>query len=290
MASLKEIKTRIGSVKNTLKITSAMKLVASAKLHKAQNAISGMLPYNQKLTDILNSLLGSTDHFTSPYMRKSPIKRVAIIALSSNSSLCGAFNNNIIKLARQVIEKYHSTDKDIQIILYPIGRKMGGAFASTHNLTVERSYEDIGEKPLYHEASALSAALCEMFVTGKIDQAELIYTHHKNMAVQVPEHHKFLPIELPEDTHKGGGEVTEYIIEPSVNELANELIPQSLAMHIYATLLDSNAAEHAARTFAMQQATDNGNSLLQELNLAYNKGRQQAITNELLDIVGGTMK
>lgn len=269
-----------------------MKLVASAKLHKAQTAIEGMLPYNGKLTEILNKLLNDPQRITSPYMNERPVRRVAIVAMSSDTSLCGAFNNNVIKLTGQVIQEYLAMSGNIGIALFPIGRKMSQAFVTNESIVLQQDYADIGDTPQHSQAAALSAKLCEMFIKGEIDKVELVYTHYKNMTVQVLMRKTFLPIEIHQTEQDLTAKETtsDYIIEPSLTELADELIPQALAMQIYAALLDSNAAEHAARTFAMQQATDNAETLLHELNLSYNKGRQQAITNELLDIIGGTMK
>lgn len=319
MASLKEIKGRIASVKNTLKITSAMKLVASAKLHKAQMAIDGMLPYNNRLTGIINNLLRSEqtgETFVSPLLEKREVKRVALVMVSSSASLCGGFNNNLIRFIQQVIDEYQALlQKEGSIVLFPIGRKVAQAISALAHTQVVDDYLLIGEKPTYAQASELAARLTDLFLRGEIDRVELIYTHYKNMAVQVLRRESFLPVDVdaidnqqfvdgkqaassdtdasvnnPNDNFSTGVLSTDYLFEPSVGELLTSLLPQALAVRLFAMLLDSAAAEHAARTFAMQQATDNADGLLQELNLMYNKNRQQAITNELLDIVGGQMK
>lgn len=322
MASLKEIKTRIASVKNTLKITSAMKLVSSAKLHKAQMAIENLLPYSQRLDGIVSKLMQANisvdkvqvDKLTRPYDTNpsstrqlvnpsTELKRVALVAISSSASLCGGFNNNLIRLTQHVIEEY--TGQGSNILLIPIGRKVAQALAvnkdSVVNLSTESDYISIGEKPTYTEAAALATHLTELYLTGQVDRVEIIYTHYKNMAVQTLTRKQFLPF-LNEERRVNSKEELEntdsslstlhssFILEPSAPELLSTLLPQALSMRLYAILLDSSAAEHAARTFAMQTATDNGEALLQELNLQYNKGRQQAITNELLDIVGGQMR
>lgn len=316
MASLKEIKTRIGSVKNTLKITSSMKLVASAKLHRAQTAIEGMLPYSQRLElmlkNVTNELQGSIPDFPlrGEGMNRNAnnsSKRIALVCVSSSTSLCGGFNNNLIRFARQVIEEYGGQGSN-RLLLIPIGRKVAQALEKTEGVQVNNDFVTIGEKPAYAEASALSAYLTELFQTGQIDGVELLYTHYKNMAVQQLTRQQFLPVEshqdapheesLPDNSqhisntfpHKEGWGETSFILEPSASQLLADLLPQALAVRLYSMLLDSSAAEHAARTFAMQQATDNGEALLHELNLQYNKVRQQAITNELLDIVGGSMR
>lgn len=329
MASLKEIKTRIASVKNTLKITSAMKLVSSAKLHKAQMAIENLLPYSQRLDGIVSKLMQANisvdkvqvDKLTRPYDTNpsstrqlvnpsTELKRVALVAISSSASLCGGFNNNLIRLTQHVIEEY--TGQGSNILLIPIGRKVAQALAVNKDsvvkeqvanciLSTKSDYVSIGEKPTYTEAAALATHLTELYLTGQVDRVEIIYTHYKNMAVQTLTRKQFLPF-LNEERRVNSKEELEntdsslstlhssFILEPSAPELLSTLLPQALSMRLYAILLDSSAAEHAARTFAMQTATDNGEALLQELNLQYNKGRQQAITNELLDIVGGQMR
>lgn len=327
MASLKEIKTRIASVKNTLKITSAMKLVASAKLHKAQMAIDGMMPYNERLTQIVSQLVqiekDSVDGLTKPCGADSPSirhlinlsiepKRVALVTVSSSTSLCGGFNNNIIRFTQQVIHEYQERLGQGSVILLPIGRKVaqalqvdkaqGDKLTNSYNkalLSTIPDYIDLGEHPTYAQASVLAKHLTEMFLRGEVDCVELLYTHYKNMAVQEIRRERFLPIEMEErrvdkvqDLKEGDTSLfpflpSSFILEPSLPELLDRLLPQALASRMYAMLLDSSAAEHAARTFAMQTATDNGDALLQELNILYNKSRQQAITNELLDIMGG---
>ena len=342
MASLKEIKTRIASVKNTLKITSAMKLVASAKLHKAQMALDAMMPYNERLSAMVNQLIqvdssstrqpvnlstekvsSSTRQLVNP---STELKHVAIITVSSNTSLCGGFNNNIIRLTEHVVKEYEERLGQGNVILFPIGRKVAQAFSpQSDSQQLTSNCIDIGDKPTYAEASSLSLHLMEMFLRGEIDKVELLYTHYKNMAVQELRREQFLPIEVDKiqvdkltrnsaewtsstekdssPTHQLINSSTEKdssstcqlvnlstILEPSAPELLHRLLPQALASRMYSMLLDSSAAEHAARTFAMQTATDNGDALLQELNLQYNKSRQQAITNELLDIMGGQMR
>ena len=327
MPSLKEIKTRIGSVKNTLKITSAMKLVSSAKLHKAQMAIEGMLPYSQRLEAMLRDIKlsekfnvqGSKEQgILLPSLERgrveSPQKTITLVAISSSTSLCGAFNHNLIRHTQQLINDYQA--QGLHVLLIPIGRKVAQAFSTTHNLQVDDSYVQIGEKPLYAQASALSSHLTDLYQRGQVQRVELLYTHYKNIAVQVLTHNQFLPIEEEVQSPKKEEEekksvtsacpvssvikesseqtissgVTSYILEPTPSELILTLYPRVLAVRLFATLLDSSAAEHAARSFAMQQATDNAEMLLQELNLQYNKVRQQSITNELLDIVGGTLR
>lgn len=286
MASLKEIKGRISSVQSTLKITSAMKLVASTKLRRAQTAIENMLPYDRQLGAILHNFLSSGVTVESPFTEERPIERVAVVVVASNSSLCGGFNSNVIRKANNVLEGYAKLGKE-NLLVYPVGRKVVQSLNKHYVLT--ETYKMIGDKPAYKDASALAEHLMELFLNKEIDRVELVYTHYKSTSTQVVMHETFLPLAL--EAEDGKSEATsDYIVEPSPEELVMRLLPKALRMKIYTVLLDSNASEHAARTVAMQQATDNANELLQELNLMYNKGRQQAITNELLDIIGGSMK
>lgn len=290
MASLKEIKGRIGSVQSTLKITSAMKLVASTKLRRAQTAIENMLPYDRQLNSILHNFLASGVTVVSPFTEERPVERVAVVVVASNSSLCGGFNSNIVRKADNVLEEYAKQLGKDHLLVYPIGRKVAQSLGKRHKLTED--YKMIGDKPAYKEASELAEHLMNLFVNKEIDRVEFVYTHYKSTATQVVMHETFLPLALNSEGEKNSkdGIMPDYIVEPSAEELVSRLLPKALRMKIYTILLDSNASEHAARTVAMQQATDNANDLLQELNLMYNKGRQQAITNELLDIIGGSLK
>ena len=289
MASLKEVKTRINSVKSTRKITSAMKMVASAKLHKAQGAIENMLPYQRKLNKILTNFLSADLPVESPFCVERPVKRVAIVAFSSNSSLCGAFNANVLKMFLQTVGEYRELGQD-NILIYPVGKKIEEAVKKL-GFFPQGSYQKLADKPSYDEAAALTKLLMELFLEKNIDRVELIYHHFKSMGVQELLRERYLPIDLSavQNDEERGGVVNDYIIEPSAAQLIADLIPQVLSQKIFTAALDSNASEHAARTLAMQIATDNANELIQELTKQYNKTRQQAITNELLDIVGGSM-
>ena len=289
MASLKEVKTRINSVQSTRKITSAMKMVASAKLHKAQGAIENMLPYQRKLNKILTNFLSADLPVESPFCVERPVKRVAIVAFSSNSSLCGAFNANVLKMFLQTVGEYRELGQD-NILIYPVGKKIEEAVKKL-GFFPQGSYQKLADKPSYDEAAALAKLLMELFLEKNIDRVELIYHHFKSMGVQELLRERYLPIDLSavQNDEERGGEVNDYIIEPSAAQLIADLIPQVLSQKIFTAALDSNASEHAARTLAMQIATDNANELIQELTKQYNKTRQQAITNELLDIVGGSM-
>ena len=298
MASLKEVKTRINSVKSTRKITSAMKMVASAKLHKAQGAIENMLPYERKLNKILTNFLSADLPVESPYIKAREVKRVAIVVFSSNTSLCGAFNANVIKMLLQTVGEFRTLGQD-NILIFPVGKKVDEAVKRLGFQPQETS-PTLSDKPSYQKASELAHRLMQMYVSGEIDRVELIYHHFKSMGVQILLRETYLPIDLTrvvdeeekqkEEEVQGGEIANDYIIEPSAEELIANLIPTVLSQKLFTAAVDSNASEHAARTLAMQVATDNANELIQDLTKQYNKSRQQAITNELLDIVGGSMQ
>lgn len=295
MASLKEVKNRIGSVKSTRQITSAMKMVASAKLHKAQSRIESMLPYQKKLSKILTNFLSTDASFESPYTKVRPVEKVGIVVFSSNSSLCGAFNSNVVKMLEHVLNEYHTLGKE-NILLYPVGKKVAEATKKLGYIP-QGSYELMADKPSYTEAYKLANTLMTDFLEGRIDKVELIYHHFKSTSTQILTREEYLPIDLGkvlQEAMESAKEVSmyknDYIVEPSVEELIINLLPQVLSQKIYTVLLDSNASEHAARMLAMQAATDNANELIQDLTKQYNKTRQQAITNELLDIIGGSLK
>ena len=291
MPSLKEIKGRIASVKSTLKITSAMKLVASAKLRKAQQAIEGMRPYERKLQEMLAHLTrqaGGAPESTTPEPEPEVSKKVAIVAFASNSSLCGAFNANAVRLALETIQSFG----DAQVTVYSVGRKMAEAMKKV-GYPSPADYQQLADKPSYTEAAVLAGQLMEDFREGRVDRVELVYNHFVSSGKQVPVRETFLP-STAVISGEAAGEVekseTDYILEPSARELLEELLPKSQKLKFYTALLDSNASEHAARTVAMQTATDNGEDLLQELTLQYNKSRQQKITAEILDLAGGSQE
>ncbi|WP_289689621.1 F0F1 ATP synthase subunit gamma [Bacteroides acidifaciens] len=298
MASLKEVKTRINSVKSTRKITSAMKMVASAKLHKAQGAIENMLPYQRKLNKILTNFLSADLPVESPYVKEREVKRVAIVAFSSNTSLCGAFNANVIKMLLQTVGEYRTLEQD-NILIFPVGKKVDEA-VKRMGFQPQETSPTLSDKPTYQEAAELAHHLMEMYVSGEVDRVEIIYHHFKSMGLQILLRETYLPIDLThiidEEEQKNKEEVedheiaNDYIIEPNAEELIANLIPTVLSQKLFTAAVDSNTSEHAARTLAMQVATDNANELIQDLTKQYNKSRQQAITNELLDIVGGSMK
>lgn len=298
MASLKEVKTRINSVKSTRKITSAMKMVASAKLHKAQGAIENMLPYQRKLNKILTNFLSADLPIESPYVKEREVKRVAIVAFSSNTSLCGAFNANVIKMLLQTVGEYRTLGQD-NILIFPVGKKVDEA-VKRMGFQPQETSPTLSDKPTYQEAADLAHHLMQMYVSGEVDRVEVIYHHFKSMGLQILLRETYLPIDLThiidDEEQKNKEEVedheiaNDYIIEPNAEELIANLIPTVLSQKLFTAAVDSNTSEHAARTLAMQVATDNANELIQDLTKQYNKSRQQAITNELLDIVGGSMK
>lgn len=321
MPSLKEIKSRIASVNSTRKITSAMKMVASSKLHHAQTAIENMLPYENMLEHILKTFLVSAPDVELPFDQERPVKKVALIVLSSNSSLCGGFNANIIKTMLHAIEEYRKqglTNDDI--IIYPIGRKVEEKVRKL-GLRSAGSFVHLADKPNSAQCRDISVEAGTMFLEGKVDKVELIYHHFKSAGSQVLTRRTFLPIDLHDDVGadndrdlssnlatkksqeylKNRNKQEEereqttvkplndnFLVEPDLKTVLTELVPKELHLMVYTALLDSNASEHAARMVAMQTATDNADELLRELNLQYNKSRQAAITSELLDIVGGS--
>lgn len=360
MPSLKEIKGRINSISSTLAITSAMKMVAAAKLQKAQMAIQNMLPYERRLHSMLIDLMGAMNISAAAsedgsvrgsgsaergfdqsgdrlslsnrhdlagmdgaysLMAQREVRKVAIVAFASNSSLCGAFNSNAIREATAVINEYRASGlRDSDIVVYSVGRKMAEAMKKL-GFPSPADFTKMSDSPSYDAASALAQELFDGFVSGRFDKVELVYNHYKSTSSQPTTRQTYLPLSLADatadiqagkitdsasetDTNRVAepvgapvvrqssptAEASDLIVEPSKEELIATLLPKVIRLRIFTTLLDSAAAEHAARTVAMQLATDNGNDLLQELTLEYNKGRQQKITSEILDLVGGSMQ
>ena len=283
MASLKEIKIRLASIRNTQKITSAMRMVSSAKLHHTQTIVEHMLEYESKLSAILRGTLSAESDMSSPYAAVREVKQVAIVAFSSNSGLCGAFNANIWKELTARLHRYEADG--ITVRIYPVGKKVADELHKAGYQTND-SFFTIGDKPAYEDASLLATALMELYISTQVDRVELLYHHFKNMAEQILTEKVFLPVSLPEADPESAS--SNYILEPSAEQLLALLLPKVLHLNIYTTLLDTVTSEHAARMLAMQTANDNANDLIQELTLQYTKHRQQAITNELLDIMGGS--
>lgn len=288
MASLKEVKTRIASVNSTRKITSAMKMVASSKLHRAQQAIESMRPYERQLTRIMSTFVGSMEgEVDTAYAAQRDVKRVVIVLFTSNSSLCGGYNANAVKAFVKKVEEYRSRNIEVCRV-YAMGKKAAEAVGKLKNFDlVDKSA--LLDQPSYQEAAKVASELMDLYVKGDIDEVDLIYHHFKSAGTQILTTETFLPIDLHADsTEEGATNNLNFIVEPSIGDIVNQLIPKSLHLRLYTALLDSLASEHAARVIAMQVATDNADDLLRELTLTYNKTRQQAITNELLDIAGGS--
>ncbi len=324
MSGLKEIKSRIASVKSTLKITSAMKMVASAKLHKAQAVIGNKLPYEQQLRRILSGLLQSDelreamknefrlsdkstvilqDIGVDEFPDREKVERVALVAFSSNNSLCGAFNANAVKKFNETLAELRRggyTYEDID--LYTVGRKVAEA-ARKASLEPLKDCSDMADKPSYEKSHELANELIDSFTEGRVGQVMFVYSHFASAVSQPTVRENYLPLALRdfgavegarndvERTQDGVMErfPVDYTLEPDPMSLVKALLPKLLLLKMYTVLLDANAAEHAARTMAMQIAADNARDLISELTLAYNKGRQQEITAEILDLIGGTM-
>ena len=285
MPSLKEVRARIASVTSTSKITSAMKLVSAAKLRRAQDAITSFLPYQQQLMQMLaNFVASSSEELTVPLAQQRELKNAAVIALSSNSSLCGAFNSNAVKEAVKQIKGLGLPKENVKI--YAIGKKMKDSLEHQGYKT-EGDYNDLVDKPDYDKTIKLLNELIDKFINKELDKVLLVYNHMKNTATQEIRAEQFLPI-APSEQNDGQKHTVDYILEPNKDRVILELVPKVVRLHLYAAIMDSIAAEHGARTTAMQIATDNATDLIQELTLKYNKARQAAITNELIDIVGGS--
>ena len=322
MPSLKEIKGRIASVNSTRKITSAMKMVANSKLHPAQVAIQNMLPYETMLEHILKSFLAAEAEAQTVFDQPRPVKRAALVVFSSNSSLCGGFNSNVIKRMQQTVAEYQAQGVN-EVEIYPIGRKVYEK-AKKLGYDVQGEFSALADKPNVRQCIDIAMELGKKFAEGQIDKVELIYHHFKSAGSQVLTRKTFLPIDLEEELDRdherdlttvvatkesqeylrknrkkkpkvnaAGEEVPplndNFIVEPDMNTVLSQLLPKLAHLMLYTALLDSAASEHAARMVAMQTATDNADEMLRQLNLQYNKSRQQAITTELLDIVGGSV-
>ena len=281
MSGLKEIRNRISSVSSTMQITNAMKMVSAAKLKKAQDSITATLPYSNKLSGLIQNISSSGESLESPFFIKRAINKVLIVAITSNKGLCGGFNSNIIKEVYKLTDtKYSSKKADIVCI----GKK-GGDILSKKNNVVD-SFNSIYDEFTYENVKQISELLMEKFSGETYDEIILVYNHSKNAATQTLTVEPYLPIEENQDesSAKSSG---DYIFEPSQSEILNELIPKALIVQLYKAISDSIAGEHGARMTAMHKATDNASELRDQLKLTYNKARQTAITNEILEIVGG---
>ena len=280
MANLKEIRNRISSVSSTMQITSAMKMVSAAKLKKAQDAITAMRPYSNKLTELLQSLSATLDADSgSKFAEQREVKKVIIVAISSNRGLAGAFNSNIIKQVNVLLSETYA-GKDVSILT--IGKKVNDAFVKQGNVIANKS--EVFDDLTFDNVAAIAQMIMDKFVDGEYDKVDLVYNHFKNAATQVVMTEQFLPI-VPVESDANVN--LDYIFEPSKQEIVETLIPKSLKTQLYKGIRDSFASEHGARMTAMHKATDNATELRDQLKLTYNKARQAAITNEILEIVGG---
>lgn len=281
MANLKEIRNRIASVSSTMQITSAMKMVSAAKLKKAQDAITAMRPYSDKLSELLQGFSASMDTSEgNPFAEQRTAQKILIVAITSNRGLCGGFNSNIIKQVDQLVASY--SDQQVAIDVFTVGKKGHDILSKT--LTVADNQSALFDALTYENSSQVAQQLMDLFQEGSYDKIELVYNRFKNAATQIVTTEQFLPI-VPADTSKS--EQLDYIFEPSQEYIVNTLIPKSLKTQLYKAIRDSYASEHGARMTAMHKATDNATELRDQLKLTYNKARQAAITNEILEIVGG---
>jgi F-type H+-transporting ATPase subunit gamma len=281
MANLKEIRNRIASVSSTMQITSAMKMVSAAKLKKAQDAITAMRPYANKLTELIQNLSGSLDgDGQNPYTIRRSEEKILLIAITSNRGLCGAFNSNIVKETLRLAKEDH-VGKNIEFM--GIGKK--GTDILSKFLTLKSRHDAIYDDLNFGNASQIAVKAMDAFAQGQYDKVLLVYNQFKNAATQIVTVEQFLPIVSEENTLQQAP--ADYIYEPSQAAIVNELLPKSLKMQLFKALRDSFASEHGARMTAMHKATDNATELRDQLKLTYNKARQAAITNEILEIVGG---
>lgn len=285
MANLKEIRTRITSVNSTMQITSAMKMVSAAKLKRAQNAVTQMRPYAEKIQEILSNVSGSIDTADNPYIKEREEKNILIVALTSNRGLCGGFNNNVIKQVKKLVAEYGASN----VTVLPVGKKVHDAFKKEAYLSgddLPGNTAELWDNLAYENIAPFTEHLMASFSDGSYDKILVVYNSFKNAAVQILKSEQLLPIIKTEDSQEATSN-TDYIFEPSQEEIITDLIPNSLKISFYKAMLDSQASEHGARMTAMHKATDNASELMKELKLTYNKARQAAITNEILEIVGG---
>ena len=278
MANLKEIRNRISSVSSTMQITSAMKMVSAAKLKKAQDAITAMRPYSDKLTQMLVNLSSSVD-FENVYLSPRKVKNKLILCITSNRGLCGAFNSNVVKKCTEI-----ATSSDENVSFFCIGKKGGDILSKTHN--VIQSNNAVFDDLTFENISTIADRVMSMFLNKEYDSVQIVYNKFKNAATQIVTQEQYLPIEN-NNTKDDEKDSSDYIFEPTQIEIISELIPKSLKTQLYKSVRDSYASEHGARMTAMHKATDNATELRDQLKLTYNKARQAAITNEILEIVGG---
>ncbi|MFN0031122.1 MAG: ATP synthase F1 subunit gamma [Flavobacteriales bacterium] len=285
MANLKEIRTRIVSVNSTMQITSAMKMVSAAKLKRAQDAVTRMRPYAEKLQEILSNVSSSLESGEGAYSKQREVKNILVVAITSNRGLCGGFNNNVMKDIRSALRTDYA---NANVKILSLGKKASDTYKRTGN----HYHEGFGDTPYsifdhltFDNTSAIAAEIMKQFTDGKFDKVVLVYNKFKNAAVQILMREDYLPVSPPVGSSKTTR--TDYIFEPEKEQIIQELIPRSLKVQLFKALLDSQAAEHGARMTAMHKATDNAGEMVKELKLTYNKARQAAITGEILEIVAG---
>ncbi len=286
MASLKEVRTRIRSVKSTQQITKAMKMVAASKLRRAQDAILQLRPFTEKLSEILQRVVNSTEDISSgPFSEVRDVERVLIVPITSDRGLCGAFNSNVIKNTLNLIEtEFQSIQDNGQLYLMPIGQK-GFEYFKKRGYNVIEEYSQLFSHLSFDNVKEAADSAMDSFLNNELDKVVLVYNEFKNVATQILCVEQFLPISG--ENEEEGEDTTDYIFEPSKSDIKTDLIPQSLRIQFYKAILESNASEHGARMTAMEVATENADELLGDLQILYNRTRQAAITKEILDIVGG---
>lgn len=291
MANLKEVKNRISSVSSTQQITKAMKMVAAAKLRRAQDKITQMRPYSQRMSEVISNVTsGMSEGVENPFAEEREVNRVLIVVVSSDRGLCGAFNSSVFKGAVSLIKEKYQYQMDMdQCIIMPIGKKAHDYFKKRDYLMVER-FSHLIHDLSFENAREAGQYILEEFESGYFDKVEIVYNEFKNVATQVLVKEQFLPvapISEEELEEKAPSKNVDYIFEPTKEFIFKEIVPKSLKIQFYKALLESNASEHGARMTAMDKATDNAGELLKELRLTYNRTRQAAITKEILEIVGG---
>lgn len=280
MANLKEIRNRIASVSSTMQITSAMKMVSAAKLKKAQDAITAMRPYSDKLTELIQNLSGSISGDTpNPYTQERPIKKTLVVAITSNRGLCGGFNSNIIKAVIQYVND-HTNEK---VLVMTLGKKGNDVLAKTQTIVANNNsvFDDLN----FTNSGSIAQGFMDSFAAKEYDKVVVLYNRFKNAATQIVTREILLPI-IPKKTEIDTSSI-DYIFEPTQEEIVNQLLPKSIKMQLFKALRDSFASEHGARMTAMHKATDNATEMRDQLKLTYNQARQASITNEILEIVGG---
>lgn len=287
MANLKEVRSRITSVGSTMQITSAMKMVSASKLRRAQNAVIALRPYSKLLSKVISNIMeDNVELMESPYGRNSETDNVLLIVLTSNKGLCGGFNANIIKEVKKRIGEFSNQDKYIKVDLMSFGKKSSEHFRKLNGCDVIKTQDSIWDDLSFENVTKITEEVMQLFVKGKYDKVEIIYNKFKNATTQIISREEFLPLgSLNDDQEQAINK--NYIFEPSREEIIENIIPQALKIQMFRCMLDSFAAEHGARMTAMHKATDNAQSLLKELKLSYNKARQAAITNEIIEISSG---